>query len=128
MAGSSFGSKASELYTKGRELMDADLLEEAIVVFQMSAEQSPHFKTLELLGECLLRSARPSEAVIPLAASVGLNKGVRAASLLAEAFLTLKDYDKANDLADLALSRDSTNKTALKVKSEVASFIAERSR
>lgn len=106
---------ASDLYHKARALMDRNQLEEAIIIFQNSAELSPHFKTLELLGECYVRLNRLREAIIPLAAAVGLNKGVRAAALLAEVFLNLKDYDKAKEMAEMALSREPSNKKAIEV-------------
>ncbi len=106
---------ASDLYHQAREMMDKNLLEEAVVLFQNSAELDPHFKTLELLGECYIRLNRQREALIPLAAAISLNKGVRAASLLADVFLKLKDYDKAKDMADIALSREPNNKKAIEV-------------
>jgi tetratricopeptide (TPR) repeat protein len=108
-------SDASDLYHKARALMDKNSLEEAIILFQNSAELDPHFKTLELLGECYIRLNRLREAIIPLAAAVGLNKGVRAASLLAEVFLNLKDYDKAKEMAEIALSQEPNNKKAIEV-------------
>ncbi len=69
-------NESSDLYRKARQLMDKNQLEEAIVLFQRSAEIDAHFKTLELLGECYIRLCRLREAVIPLAAAVTLNKGV----------------------------------------------------
>ncbi len=108
-------SVASDLYQKARELMNRNLLEEAVILFQNSAEIDPHFKTLELLGECYIRLERLRESIIPLAAAVSLNKGVRAASLLAEVFLKLKDYEQAKDMAEIAMSREPNNKMAIQV-------------
>lgn len=108
-------SDASDLYRKARELMDKNLVEEAIILFQNSAEIEPHFKTLELLGECYIRLSRLRESIIPLAAAVSLNKGVRAAALLAEVFLKLEDYDQAKNMAEIALSREPNNKQAIKI-------------
>jgi tetratricopeptide (TPR) repeat protein len=124
MAGDDLENDSGELYRAARELMDAGQLEEAIGLFEESAKASPHFKTLELLGECCLRTNQTKESIIPLAAAVGLNRGVRAASLLAEAFLALGDSNKANEVADLALSRDSTNRKALEVKNTRAVYLA----
>ena len=95
--------------------MSKNLIAEAVVLFQKSAEVDPHFKTLELLGECYVRLNRLRESVITLAAAVSLNKSSRAASLLAEVFLELNDYDKAKNMAEIALSREPNNKKALKV-------------
>jgi len=102
--------------------MDENQLEEAIVLFQRSAEIDAHFKTLELLGECYIRLCRLREAVIPLATAVTLNKGVRAASLLADVFLQLKDYNAAEGMAEIALSREPNNKRALEIKEVIANI------
>ncbi len=108
-------SEASTLYQKARVLMEANQFENAIPLFQRSAEIDPHFKTLELLGESYIHLNRLQEAIIPLAAAVSLNRGVRAVSLLAIVFLEQKNYNAAKDMAEIALSRDSSNKKALKV-------------
>jgi hypothetical protein len=47
--------EASRLYGRGRAQMDAGALEEAVALFRESVALEPHFKTLELLGECLDR-------------------------------------------------------------------------
>jgi tetratricopeptide (TPR) repeat protein len=65
---------ADDLYHSGREAMEAGTLEDAIRLFRQSVAEWPHFKTLELLGECLLRLERPREAIIPLAAATALNQ------------------------------------------------------
>ena len=126
MAGEDLENDSSELYGAARELMDAGQLEEAIGLFEESAKALPHFKTLELLGECYLRANQVKMSIIPLAAAVGFNRGVRAASLLAEAFLALGDKDQANQIADVALRRDSTNQKALEVKHALADYLAAR--
>jgi len=58
-----------------------------------------------------------------ITAAVSLNKGVRAASLLAEIFLKLKDFDKAKEMANIALSRNANNKIALSVMKIVSATI-----
>jgi tetratricopeptide (TPR) repeat protein len=123
MAGEDTEIGSGELYRAARELMDAGQFEEAIGLFEKSAKIYPHFKTLELLGECLFRAGQLKESIVPLTAAVGLNKGVRAASLLAEAFLALGDKDNANQIADIALSRDPTNRKALEVKDALADLL-----
>ncbi len=82
--------KSSTLYHQGREAMAAGDLESSIRFFEESAQIEPHFKTLELLGECFLKRGQHGEAIIPLAASVGLgNKPYRALYLLARALHTV---------------------------------------
>lgn len=66
--------------------MEAGDIESAIQLFEESATAGPHFKTLELLGECLMKLGRHRQAIIPLAAAVGLGtKAFRAMFLLAKA-------------------------------------------
>lgn len=78
--------RGSTLYRRGREAMDKGSLEIAVQLFQESIAIDPHFKTLELLGECHLRSRHHIEAVVPLAAAAGLGaKPFRALYLLAQA-------------------------------------------
>jgi tetratricopeptide (TPR) repeat protein len=108
-------ARSSKLYNQARVLMTEKKLDEAAEMFQQSISLAPHFKSLELLGECFILLNRIKEAVVPLAAAVTLNRGVRAAALLAEVFLKLEDYGKAKDLAETALRRDANNKTALNV-------------
>jgi tetratricopeptide (TPR) repeat protein len=112
---------AQRLYDLAR---NAATLEEAIPLYQQSAEIYPHFKTLELLGEALLNVKKIKESIIPLAAATTLNRQVRAPSLLAEALLELGEREKAREAAMIALERDKTNKRALKVMKET-SDIAE---
>ena len=60
-------------YIAGREQMDAGHLDAAIAAFQRSIDAQPHFKTLELLGECQLQLGHFKQAVVPLAAATALN-------------------------------------------------------
>ena len=85
---------------------------DAIAKFEASIACSPHFKTLELLGEALLKAGQPSRAIVPLAAATTLNAHVKAPSMLAEALLATGDRLKAHEVAKLALSRDPMNKRA----------------
>jgi predicted Zn-dependent protease len=114
--------RARELYEAGRALMDAGALVSAASTFEESVRLDPHFKTLELLGECLFRAGRPREAIVPLAAASPLNPGVRAPALLAEVFLELNSRHDAEAMATLALSRDPSNRRALAVRRAAALF------
>jgi tetratricopeptide (TPR) repeat protein len=106
------------LYEKGRSAMGEGRIEDALTYFQQSIQKYPHFKTLELAGECLMRLGRWHDAIVALAAASTLNRGVRAPALLAEAFLQIGEYGDAESAADLALSRDSKNRKAKAVKAE----------
>lgn len=108
-------SEARDLYDQALGLMERGSHEEAVRILNRSWRLEPHFKTLELLGECLMTEGNYKDAIVPLAAATTLNRGVRAPSLLAEAFLKLNDSDRAREMAELALKRDKTNKRALVV-------------
>lgn len=108
-----------DFYQKAREAMSSGKLQEAIALFQRSIQDSPHFKSLELLGECMMKMNRFSEAVVPLSAATSLNKGVRAPSLLSEVFYKLADFENAKRFAAIALKRDPNNRKAMKIKSLV---------
>ncbi len=108
-----------EHYQEARRLMDQGLYEKAITLFEQNIKSEPHFKELELLGECLMRLERLVEAIIPLAAATTLNQGVRAPSLLAEVFYSLGKTHEANAMAELALRRDPNNRRALQVKRQL---------
>jgi tetratricopeptide (TPR) repeat protein len=99
------------------------LYQQATELFHQSATESPHFKTYELLGECYMRQKRLTEAIPFLAAATALNVGVRAPSLLAEAWLALGHHVEAAEAAGVALSRDPQNKVALRVRESAASII-----
>lgn len=110
--------EARRLYDDGRARMSAGDTHSAIDIFEKSIALYPHFKALELLGECFIRSGRPSDAIVPLAAATTLNKGVRAASLLAKALAEVGDAERSREIADLALSRDPNNRLALNIAGE----------
>src|SRR5262245_38776101 len=84
--------RADEFYQRARALMDSGNLEEAVELFGESVGLLPHFKSLELMGECLVLLGRPRAAIVPLAAAARLNRQVRAPSLLAKALLEIGDY------------------------------------
>lgn len=112
------------LYEQARQAMGQGALEEAIALFEQSVTDNPHFKALELRGECLIKLGRAREAIVPLAAATTLNKGVRAPALLAQVFLELMEYHDALDIAELALSRHAGNRIALQVKKVAKAHLA----
>ena len=88
--------KAYDLYVEGKAAMGRQDLADAADKFRRSARVSPHFKTLELLGECHLERGELADAVVYLAAAAGLNpKGFRARFLLAQALLAAGDRSGA---------------------------------
>jgi tetratricopeptide (TPR) repeat protein len=101
-------------------------VEQAAELFRQAAIELPHYKTYELLGECYMRLERFTEAIPWLAAATTLNAGVRAPSLLAEAWLALGCHAEALAAADIALTRDSKNKAALRVRETAAALIGRR--
>lgn len=110
--------EARRLYDEGRTRMDSGDTDLAIDVLAKSVEAYPHFKALELLGECLVSSGRIREAIVPLAAATTLNNGVRAASLLAKALADVGEVERSKDIANLALSRDPNNRLARSILGE----------
>ena len=100
--------------------MDAGRIEEAVALFEQSTAVSPHFKTLELLGECLIALGRLQSAIIPLAAAATLNNGSRAPALLTGVFLQMNQAYDAERMVEIALNRDPANKKALTVKDALA--------
>ena len=100
--------------------MDSGRFEEAVALFEQSVAISPHFKTLELLGECLVALGRLQVAIVPLAAAATLNNGSRAPALLAEVFLQTDQIYDAERMVEIALNRDPANKRAVSVKNTLA--------
>ena len=109
------GDPAGSLYERGCVHMASARLEEAVHSFEQSIAIYPHFKCLELMGECLLELGRPIAAVVPLAAASRLNAQVRAPSLLARAFLEIGEFDRALELAEEVLGRAPGNRVAKQV-------------
>lgn len=104
-----------ELYQAGRDAMEHGELERAIELFRRSAAVYPHFKALELWGECHLRREEWTAAIVPLAAAATLNPQPRAPALLARALQRAGDPRRAREAARLALSRSPTNRLALEI-------------
>ena len=100
--------------------MAAGKYDKAIAAFRASADCYPHFKTLELLGECFIKQGKFKQAIIPLAAATTLNLQARAPSLLAQVLMELGERREARAMAKLALSRSPKNKLAQKIYEETA--------
>ena len=111
---------AHDLYTRGREAMDAGDYALAIARFRRSVLLDPHFKTLELLGECLLRVGQPAEAAIYLAAAAGLgSRQSRPRYLLAQALVQIECRDWAADKLREALAFNPTYRRARELLAEL---------
>lgn len=103
----------TDFYFEGRSAMKAGDLEIAIDKFIQSLKVSPHFKTLELLGECLLLRNELPEAVIYLAAATGLGKNQsRSRFLLAQALLKIGENEKAIEKLNEAVQINPNYKAA----------------
>ena len=107
--------RARALYDEGRAALEEGRLARAIELLERSAALWPHFKTLEILGEALLRAGDPLAAVAPLAAATALNEQVRAPSMLAEALLRLGELHDAEKFAAQVVARDPGNRRARSV-------------
>jgi len=107
--------RSQALYYEARTLIEADEFEQAAQRLRESVETAPHFKTLELLGECLLKLRRPLDAIVPLAAATALNNQVRAPSLLAQAFLQCGQFLEAGEFSSMVLSKSPANRAALEI-------------
>ena len=106
--------------------MDAGDLNLAVVAFEASIAAYPHFKALELLGECHMRLRNYTSAIVPLAAATTLNRQSRALSLLAEAFERLGEFSDAREFAQLALLRARENRRARDVLARVGTDVTLR--
>jgi tetratricopeptide (TPR) repeat protein len=95
-------------------------LEDAVIAFRESVALYPHFKCLELWGECLLKLDRPLEAIVPLAAAARLNRQVRAAALLALAFLRVGEAERAAEIAEEVCAQAPGNRVARQVLADPA--------
>jgi lipopolysaccharide biosynthesis regulator YciM len=100
------------LYQEGRLLFDQGSYELAITKFKVSIDLYPHFKSMELCGECYLKLNNPAAAVLFLAAATTLNSGIKSQSLLAQAFSDIGINDKAMEIAENVIERSPGNKIA----------------
>ncbi len=110
-------TRALEEYQSGRAEMRAGNYIRAIESFENSVRTGPHFKTLELLGECYLKTGRPLMAVVPLAAAIGLGRNAfRAMYLLAKAYSDLGRRRDALKFLDMAIEVHSDFKSAQELR------------
>lgn len=106
-----------EKYEAGRIAMEKGDLDRAIHLFEESVKIAPHFKTLELLGERQIEICRPADAIVPLAASVGLGTNAfRAMYLLAKAYTEMGERKTALSYVEKALQMNPNFKTARELK------------
>lgn len=88
--------RAAELYDLGRQAFDTGDFRRCAELLRASAALEPHFKTMEVLGEALLRLGEPRESILWLAAAAGLSpKQVRSRLLLAEALEAIGEIGDA---------------------------------
>jgi len=93
------------LYQEGRNAMEKGDFATAAEMLKRSAETTPHFKTYECIGECLLEEGKFREAVFYLSAAAGLgNKSFRSYYFLAKALLELGNLELAKIKLNQALS------------------------
>lgn len=105
-------NRLSELVRDGRAA-------EALAGIAELAAREPMMATLQLLGECYLALDRPTEAVTPLAAAVGLSDHADPASLLASTLMKLNRMEEARLIAQRILHRDPRNRGALAIMQSI---------
>ena len=108
-------------YYKGRNEMDGNRLDDAVCHFRKSLALSLHFKTAELLGECLLRTGRVTEAIEALGFTMSNGAAARGPFLLAESYLKAGDRDAAKSAAIESLRRNENYGPALRLLRELES-------
>ena len=111
--------EAAALYSTGRDALDAGDRAAAIERLRRSATLAPHFKTVELLGECLLQAGQPGDAIVYLAAAAGLgNRQFRSRYLLARALIATGEPGHAIDKLREALDLQPTYRAARELLEE----------
>jgi len=107
-------------YEIGRREMAAGNYANAIEHFRISIRHYPHFKTLELLGECLLAMGDHVASIVPLAAAVGLGtREFRALYLLSKALVQIGKHEDALKYLDRALEMAPDFKRARELRSQI---------
>jgi tetratricopeptide (TPR) repeat protein len=106
-----------EAYQCGRQAMKDKKYAEAIEHLERSIKIAPHFKTLELLGECKLEVGEAKDAIVPLAAAAGLGSNeFRANYLLGVAYAKLGNIQAALQFLDRALKMNPQFKKARELR------------
>src|SRR5687768_10616017 len=124
MTDRSSGSRdeAFALYSAGRDALDVGDRASAIDRLRRSAVLAPHFKTFELLGQCLLEEGQPGDAIVYLAAAAGLgNRQFRSRYLLARALIATGDTGHAIDKLREALELQPAFRAARELLDETLS-------
>jgi tetratricopeptide (TPR) repeat protein len=118
---------SGDLYERGREAMERREFEQAAALFRRSIELDPHFKTLELLGQCLLESTpASSEAIVCLAASAGLGRrAFKSFYLLARALASRGDLTRAIEKLDVAIELHPQYKAAVEYRDELRKHLSD---
>ncbi|MBL8755007.1 MAG: tetratricopeptide repeat protein [Planctomycetes bacterium] len=93
------------VFQQARRMFEQGRFGDALPLFAESAQVAPHYKTYELYGECLLRSGRPAEAALSLAAACALNRGARPRVLLARSLAQIGRATEARSWLADALER-----------------------
>ena len=115
-------------YESGRREMAAGNYSKAIKHLQNSIAHTPHFKSLELLGESMLAIGNPSAAIVPLAAAAGLGTNeFRAVYLVSKAYFALGDDPTALRYVERALLMRPDFKRARELRDEINEKLAQRS-
>lgn len=105
-----------EVYRLGVAAYERGDHEAALDMFRRSFEIQPHFKSLEKIGECLMRMGSLSEAVADLRRAVSLNpRSSKTAVLLGEALLQGGDAANARLVAMSVLRRKGDYGPALRL-------------
>ena len=99
-------SPALQIYELARSEMRDGKIQSALELFLRAAEERPHFKTYELIGECYMLVERPTLAIPYFCAAVTLNRDARCAVKLSEAWLAAGCPREGLEAAEVALSRD----------------------
>jgi len=101
-----------DYYNLGRKLLDSGKIEDGLKNLEISAELSPHFKTLELIGCEYLKKKKFAKAILHLAASACLNRQVRPRAYLCKALFENGQHEDAKQHAELVLEKEPFNKIA----------------
>jgi tetratricopeptide (TPR) repeat protein len=118
--------EAFALYSAGRDALDEGNRPDAIEQLRRSAVLAPHFKTLELLGECLLEDGHSRDAIVYLAAAAGLgNRQFRSRYLLARALIAIGEPGHAIDKLREALEFQPTYRAARELLDETQRMYGE---
>jgi tetratricopeptide (TPR) repeat protein len=115
-------TRSSELYQQGRAFLDAGETQKAITVLEESAAILPHFKALEILGECQLNQGQHGRAIISLAASAALGtKPYKSWYLLSKALMALGEIEQAREALERALTLNPDYRKAAILQKELSS-------